>query len=158
MLSLRVKPVLMSLLKENMEHNPSYVLSINGLFYSDGGQVVPLAQSKHFSSELEIEDWLFDRGRFFGINPVIKKIVVRKENKMTEPELIEAVDGETFKVTFYALGIKGGFYNHSGGMTQYFTQAKLFKSVAEARAWQKVHDPVNDESYLLEGGAHISQV
>ena len=79
---------------------------------------------------------------------------------MEDQELIEALDTETFKIVFYVLGIKGGFYHPLGGVTENFTQAKLFKSVAEARAWQKLYDPQQkiDESVLLEASAEVGEI
>jgi hypothetical protein len=41
----------------------------------------------------------------------------------------------------YALGIKGGYYNHAGDITQELSQAKLFSSEYEAEAFRRLHDP-----------------
>lgn len=44
---------------------------------------------------------------------------------------------------YFALSIKGGFYNAFGEIVDDFDEAKLFKSQQEARAFRTRYDPIH---------------
>lgn len=62
--------------------------------------------------------------------------------------------------TFYALSIKGGYYDDNGEITEFLTEAKLFSTQQEAINFRKIHDPWHhvDCSTLLHLTVFISQM
>ena len=62
--------------------------------------------------------------------------------------------------TLYTLSIKGGYYDESGEITEFLTEAKLFSNPQEANSFRRIHDPQHyvDCSMLLQLTIFISEV
>ncbi len=62
--------------------------------------------------------------------------------------------------TYYALSVKGGFYNGIGQIVDEIGEAQLFKTAEIAKSFRKVHDPKHyvTESTLLLVQVLISEV
>ena len=61
---------------------------------------------------------------------------------------------------YYALSIKGGFYDSDGEIVDDFEGAKLFKSQQEAVAFRKKYDPIHrvDCAILLNVQILVSEL
>lgn len=62
--------------------------------------------------------------------------------------------------TFYALSVKGGYYDADGEITELITDAKLFSTQQEAVNFRKIHDPMHhiERAGLLQLTVFISQI
>lgn len=61
---------------------------------------------------------------------------------------------------YYALSIKGGYYNHLGQIVNELNNAKLFTTQEEAKAFRKIYDSTHwvTESTLLRVHLLLSEV